>query len=134
MKKLATLFCFLWSFSAYAIINFSVSIVYELGTGENMVLRSELHSIEQAFEGKKILLKMQEGVSFSFFPKFIKLEETQGPSAHIKLNGEVFDYQNRLIQALEPDNDIVKIGESKEVLNLLGEGRRVEIQVQVDIE
>lgn len=110
-----------------------VSITHEIGHDRNMVLRSELHSIKEAAEGKRLSLHMQEGIRFDFDAQFIQREQDYGPSPYVYINGKIYDYQGILLREIAEEESFLKIGQEQSIVYESDEGRRVTVVVRPEI-
>lgn len=115
--------------TVHARIRLAVSIIQEVGYEENMILRSELHSFERVGEGKTISLQMSEGVRFDFSAWFFQREDDYGPSPYVLVKGTLYDENGRLINRLEGDDGLIKIGENKITNYNFGLGKKIEISL-----
>lgn len=114
-------------------VRLAVSLTHEIGHDRNMVLKSELHSIERVFEGKRISLDMQEGVRFDFDARFIQREQDYGPSPFVQIRGDLYDYQGRLLKKLTQEEGEIKIGGERHIVHEYDRGRRVEILIKPEV-
>ena len=119
--------------SVYGQIKMDVSLIQEIGTDQNMVLRSELHSVEHISGAKKNYLKMQEGISFSFSASFSKDLDDYGPSSRISLTGSLFDHNEKLLKKIEITQGELELGQEKTISYGPKGGRRVEIILRPEV-
>lgn len=110
-----------------------VSLIHEIGTGDQMILKSELHALEEMKRNKKQVFKMQEGLRFEFSSDFIKEDSTYGPSASFIITGKVFNSHGDVVQEISGNEGIINIGEEKVYVNDSITGRRIEVRLLPEI-
>ena len=115
--------------SADARIRLEVTFTHKLGVDNNMVLESELHSIEDVFESENVELRMQEGLSLDLRANFVQREKDYGPSPYIRVRGKIYDPSGSLLKKLDSNESLFEIGEKKTLTQSTEEGRKIELTV-----
>lgn len=112
----AFLAVFLFSFQAQSRLLVNVTMIYKNGIDKNLVLNSELHSIEEVWEKRPIELIMRNGTKLSFQAGFwerpITKSDLIGPSSKIFVEGKLYLANGKLVKKVQRKNSHTEIGES----------------------
>lgn len=115
MKKILVLL-FLISFSAQAKIGLQVGLIYKKGIGKGFFLSTEQHSIESVDEREEITVQMKNGVKVKLSAYFVQSIHEYGPSGFVRIKGELFDQNGKMVKTLnEPVIDIY-LNETKTIV------------------
>lgn len=116
MKKILVLL-FLISFSAQAKIGLQIGLVYKKGIGKGFFLSTEQHSIESVDEREEITVQMKNGVKAKLSAYFVQSIHEYGPSGFVRIKGELFDQNGKMVKTLnEPVIDIY-LNETKTIVH-----------------
>lgn len=112
----AILMVFLFSSQVHARLLAKVSMIYRNGIDKNLVLESELHSVEEIWEKRPITLVMKNGTKINFKAGFwerpIAKTEQIGPSSKIFIEGKLFLPNGKVVKQVERRTSQTEIGES----------------------
>jgi hypothetical protein len=107
---------FLLSMQVQARLLVKVSMVYRNGIDKNLVLESELHSVEEIWEKRPIKLTMKNGTRLQFKAGFwerpVAKTDMIGPSSKIYVEGKLFLANGNLVKEMERRNSQTEIGEA----------------------
>jgi hypothetical protein len=110
------LMAFLLSMQVQARLLVKVSMVYRNGIDKNLVLESELHSVEEIWEKRPIKLTMKNGTRLQFKAGFwerpVAKIDMIGPSSKIYVEGKLFLANGKLVKKMEKRNSQTEIGEA----------------------
>ncbi len=110
------LMAFLFSMQVQARLLAKVSMVYRNGIDKNLVLESELHSVEEIWGKRAVRLVMKNGTRLQFKAGFwerpVAKTEVVGPSSKIFVEGKLYLANGKLVKNMERRNSQTEIGES----------------------
>lgn len=118
--------------SAYLKIN--VKIINQIGFEGSMFLRSELQSKESVKSSKPLTLQLENAARLEFSAEFFKTEEDYGPSEHLLIRGELYDYLNQKIGTIDYPEGLILLYEQKSFSFLPRDGRRVDVDFRPYLE
>lgn len=111
-----TLVAFLFTMQVQARLLVNVSMVYKNGIDKNLVLESELHSVEEIWEKRPVKLMMKNGTRLQFKAGFwerpVAKTEDIGPSSKIFVEGKLYLANGKLVKEMDKRNSHTEIGES----------------------
>ncbi|MBP9682787.1 MAG: hypothetical protein KBD76_15395 [Bacteriovorax sp.] len=103
------------SIEAQAKIGLNVSLIYKKGIGKGFFLSTEQHSIEQVDEHEHIMVRMKNGIKVELSAHFVQSIHEYGPSGFVRVKGEIFNQDGKVVKTLnEPKLDIY-LGQSKTI-------------------
>ena len=110
------LMAFLFSLQVQARLLARVSMVYRNGIDKNLVLESELHSVEEIWGKRGVKLVMKNGTRLQFKAGFwerpVAKTDMIGPSSKIFVEGVLYLANGKLVKKMERRNSQTEIGES----------------------
>ncbi|RLA63178.1 MAG: hypothetical protein DRQ88_04510 [Epsilonproteobacteria bacterium] len=114
MNKLILLFilCFYSSLS-FANLYLNIGIVHKKGINKGLILKNELHSLDEVRGNEFIVLKMKDGVEFFLSAKYVIDQGVYGPSDTIFMEAELLDKKGKKLKLAEDSSFIIKLGEKK---------------------
>ena len=125
------------SFSVQAGLMVNISMIYNNGIDKNLVLESELHSMEEVWGKREIQLTMKNGARLELRADFwerpiAKIDEV-GPSSKIFLEGKLYKPNGRLAKTIERRQTQVDIGEVF-VMNYTDQSQLLEVKIKPYLE
>ena len=105
-------------------------MIEKKGIDIGLTLGSEIHSTEEAVEGKAIVMSMSSGIKLNVNAKFIDVnKEEVGPPAKVMISGEVKTDQGKKIEGFFDQPFSLAIGESQKFSHRI-EGERLDITIK----
>jgi len=136
-RILAIVFLFSLPISAQAGLMVNISMIYKNGIDKNLVLESELHSIEEVWGKRKIQLTMKNGARLNlragFWERPVAQLDQVGPSSKIFLEGELFKPNGELAKQIERRQTQVEIGEPF-IIGYKGQSQLLEVTIKPYLE
>lgn len=135
MKLAIILFLTILFFSntVFATIRLNIGIIWKKGIDKNLVLVSELHSVENINGKENVTLEIKNGPIIILGANFAKASEEYGPSAFIKVQGEIYSHDEKHLRSVLDDGLIIKIGTKKTFSIQNDEDQLIEITIKPDI-
>ena len=126
------IFCFIFTFSASAVIRLNINVINKKGIDKGLVLISELHAMEEIAGEEGIVLQMRNGPRLVLKASFADDPENYGPSDLVKITGALYDQKNKRLEKFDDKNYIVKIGKQEQII-YQETGQLIEISVLPEI-
>ncbi len=112
--KYLIVFCsILISFNSFAVIRFKVDIIHKKGPDEELILTSELHSIEDIIGQETVKLQLKDGISMTFSAMFSNKIYSYGPPSKVLVKVIIFDEDENILQRIPADESILSLNESR---------------------
>lgn len=129
MKIFLIAFIALWTQVAEAKIGLKVSLLYRKGIGQGFFLSTEYHSNESVYENESVTVRMSNGVSAKISAQFVQSVHDYGPSAFVRLRGEMFDPAGKVVKSfMEPPIDVY-LGQIKSIVHANGDEEQIEVLI-----
>lgn len=129
----ALVLIFLISGEAQARLLVNVSMVYRNGIDKNLVLESELHSVEEVWGKRRISLTMKNGTRLEmragFWERPIAKLDSIGPSSTIFFEGKLFQPNGKLAKEVDRRNSQIEMGENF-VMNYRDQTQLIEVSIK----
>lgn len=110
------LFIILITSQAEARLLVDISMVYKNGIDKNLVLESELHSVEEIWGKRKLQLVMKNGTKLrlqaGFWERPIAKIDAIGPSSKVFLEGKLYQPNGKLAKEVIREDSQVELGDS----------------------
>lgn len=115
-RIIASLFLIFISTTVNARLLVDVSMIYKNGIDKNLVLESELHSVEEIWGKRRLELRMKNGARLEmragFWERPVAKLDSVGPSSKIFIEGKLFQPNGKLAKEVERINSQVELGDS----------------------
>ena len=112
-KKIIFLITLLYSSLSFANLYLNIGIVHKKGIAKGLVLKNELHSLEEVRGKEFIVLKMKNGIKFFLSANYVIDQGVYGPSDTIFMEARLLDNRGQALSLPEEGHFIVKLGERK---------------------
>ncbi len=103
------------SLPVQAKIGLKVSLIYKKGIGKGFFLSTEQHSIEQVDEREQVLIQMKNGIKTELSAYYIQSVKEYGPSGFVRVKGEIYNQNGKMIKTLNTPNLDIYLGETKTI-------------------
>jgi predicted MPP superfamily phosphohydrolase len=90
-------------------------LIYKKGIGKGFFLSTEQHSIESVDEREQITVQMKNGVKANLSAYFVQSIHEYGPSGFIRIKGELFDQNGKVVKTLNQPAVDIYLNESKTI-------------------
>ena len=113
----------------FAKIELKVSMTHKLGIDNNLVLKSELHSIEEFFGSEQLTVTMRNGFKLNLQAMYLnESEEVQfGPLDLVQINAELFSPNGESIKKFIGVESQIRLWKSRKFLYNGKSGQQIEI-------
>lgn len=126
---LASLFIF--PEMAWSKLQLKISMTHKLGIDNNLVLKSELHSIEEFFGSEKIKVQMRNGFHLRLSATYLEKNQqaSYGPIDVIQIKGELYGPSGKQIKELKGEEAKVVLWKSKQFVYKDESGQQIEVTI-----
>lgn len=121
--------CIVWANVASAKIGLNISLLYKKGIGQGFFLSTEQHSLESLFENEVVHIKMNNGVSTKISAHFVQSIHDYGPSAFVRIKGELYGTNGKVIKSYNESPIDIFLGQTKEIIYKNGEEEQIEVLI-----
>lgn len=115
MNKILVLFLLFSISSAEAKIGLEIGLIYKKGIGKGFFLSTEQHSIESVDEREQITVQMKNGVKVNISAYFIQSIHEYGPSGFVRIKGELFNQNGKVVKTLNQPPIDIYLNETKTI-------------------
>jgi len=133
-KKIILLIFFLYSSQTLANLYLNIAIVHKKGIDKGLVLRNELHSLDEVRGKEFIVLEMKNGIKFLLSANYVIDQGVYGPSDTIFMEAKLLDKLGKRLKLPEEGSFIVKLGEKKILLSNELNDQLIEITITPEIQ
>ena len=126
------LFLFLFLTSVEARLFFKVNMENKKGIDLGLILTSELHSMEEVFIGKPLLLRMKNGVAIEMKTFWSEPETGVGPGETLELKGKILNKKNETLKDFSTAPLVLKLGQETTITHEK-EDQRIVIKITPEL-
>jgi hypothetical protein len=112
-KKIIFLISMLYSSLSFASLYLNIAIVHKKGIDKGLILRNELHSLDEVRGKEFIVLKMKNGIKLFLSANYVIDRGIYGPSDTIFMEAKLLDQKGNKLTLPEEGHFIAKLGEHK---------------------
>ena len=116
MKKVLFLVCLLSSFAALANLRLNIEFVNKKGIDEGLVLVNELHSAEEVFGLRPVVLKMKDNLRVEVFAQLVPDYGIVGPSSLAWVYCKIYNQTGNLLKDFKSEPLLIAFGKSKKFI------------------
>jgi len=130
MKGILLVLFALTSISVHSRLFLDISMIEKKGIDIGLTLGSEIHSTEEAIEGKPIVIIMNSGIKLTLNAHFVqKNRESYGPSAYINITGKIDNELGEKVEGFFEKPVRLELGEGYSLSHRL-KGERIDISLK----
>ena len=131
MKRILLVFCFLFSYVAFANLRLNIEFVSKKGIDEGLILVNELHSSEEIFGLRPAILKMKDNLRAEVYAHLVPDYGIVGPSSLVWVYCKIFNQAGILLKDYKDEPLLIPFGKSKKFILKRGElGQSVEVIIK----
>ena len=108
-------------------LKLKVSMTHKLGIDKNLVLKSELHSIEEFLEDEEVIVVMRNGFELRLFADYLNEHMGIGPTDIIQIKASLYNPSGELIKEFLGEEARVSLWTSKQFIFKGNVGQQFEI-------
>jgi len=105
------------SFQVEAKIGLNISMIYKKGIGKGFFLSTEQHSIEQVDDFELVSVQMKNGIRVELQAFYVQSVHEFGPSGFVRVKGDLYNQNGKLIKNLSTPTLDIYLGESKTIVH-----------------
>jgi hypothetical protein len=114
---------------SHGMLKLKVSLTHKLGIDKNLVLKSELHSIEEFLGDEEVTVIMKNGFELKLFANYIEEQSGIGPTDMIQLKAILHDPNGEKIQEFMGKDAQISLWKSKKFIYKGRIGQEIEIVI-----
>jgi hypothetical protein len=110
-----------------AMLKLKVTLTHKLGIDKNLVLKSELHSVEEFLGNEEVTVTMKNGFELKIFADYIEENSGIGPTDLIQIKATLFNPDGYKIKEFLGEEARVSLWKSKKFIYNGNIGQEIEI-------